>query len=72
MSEQNLEEVWWDPPGEDGLTEWLTKDPFDQKDFSIRIGCAKCGGDEFHVASGEHYTAIRCVKCRWETGIHYG
>ena len=37
-----------------------------------QIGCAKCGSDQFHVAQGSYYTAIRCINCNWELGIHDG
>jgi hypothetical protein len=36
------------------------------------LKCNKCGGNEFHVAQGDYYTAIRCVHCEWECCIHNG
>lgn len=37
-----------------------------------KIICAECGGDQFNVGQGDCFTAIRCVNCEWETGIHEG
>jgi DNA-directed RNA polymerase subunit RPC12/RpoP len=34
--------------------------------------CHRCGGDQFNVASEEHFTAIRCPKCLWEVCVHDG
>lgn len=73
----NIGEVW--PSGEN-QDELLA---FDKEAKPFRVGgicvgvawplkCNKCGGNEFHVAQGFRYTAIRCVKCEWECGIHSG
>jgi len=37
-----------------------------------KITCIQCGGEQFNVGQGDYFTAIRCVKCEWETGIHEG
>jgi len=34
--------------------------------------CYRCGGNQFNVASEEHFTAIRCPKCLWELCVHDG
>ena len=39
---------------------------------SKKIICGICGGDKFNVGQGNCFTAIRCVKCEWESGIHEG
>lgn len=37
------------------------------------IQCKICGGVEFNVADSPFfYTAIRCVKCKWEICFHEG
>jgi hypothetical protein len=36
------------------------------------LECAKCGGREFNVGSGNYFTAIRCIKCEWEICWHDG
>lgn len=36
------------------------------------IQCTACGSTEFNVGKGSFFTAIRCVKCEWETCIHNG
>ena len=36
------------------------------------VECAKCHGRVFNVGMGDYFTAIRCVKCEWETCIHDG
>lgn len=37
-----------------------------------QMQCSHCGGVEFHVGKGNFFTAVRCVKCRWELCIHNG
>lgn len=32
------------------------------------IQCVGCDGKEFNVGEGKYFTAIRCVKCKWEMG----
>ena len=39
---------------------------------AVVIRCRKCRGTDFNVATGSYYTAIRCVKCKWEVCIHNG
>ncbi len=39
---------------------------------SSTIFCKVCGGNVFNVGSGSYFTAIRCVKCEYEIGIHEG
>jgi predicted nucleic-acid-binding Zn-ribbon protein len=34
--------------------------------------CKKCGGKEFNVGTGNHYTAIRCINCEYEVCVHNG
>lgn len=34
--------------------------------------CARCSGTSFEVAFGDYFTAVRCVACRWEHGVHEG
>lgn len=34
--------------------------------------CRKCRGATFNVGQGNHYTAMRCVTCKWEICIHEG
>ncbi len=34
--------------------------------------CKLCGGDKFQVGSDEYFTAIRCIRCKWEVCIHEG
>lgn len=34
--------------------------------------CSKCGGMEFNVWGGVHFTAIACVVCKTHVGVHYG
>jgi len=36
------------------------------------VFCAGCGGNEFYVGRGSHYTAIKCKMCEWELCIHDG
>lgn len=43
-----------------------------EDDAVTTLQCRKCGGKEFHVGQGCFYTAIMCIKCRWETAIHAG
>ena len=60
------------------LREELT---IDEDDGSWHIGyddplktivCKRCGGKEFSVGVGSHFTGIGCVKCLWELCIHEG
>ena len=37
-----------------------------------KLICTLCGGDNFKVGSGSHFTAIKCVKCEWEWCVHEG
>lgn len=39
---------------------------------ATQLKCKICGGLEFHVATGTHYTAMRCPTCLWELCIHDG
>ena len=34
--------------------------------------CTKCGDSKFEVGQDDYFTAIRCVKCKWEACIHDG
>lgn len=34
--------------------------------------CKRCGGTEFNVGKGSYFTAIKCVKCLWESCVHEG
>lgn len=36
------------------------------------LHCAHCGGNQFHVASEFCFTAIKCVNCLYEVGVHFG
>jgi hypothetical protein len=67
------------PPDKDtdNLLTFFDNDPFHigqgyDKKPAQQLQCSECGGREFHVAQGSYYTAIRCVKCRWEYCIHNG
>lgn len=44
---------------------------YDKEPASVQQ-CSICGSTDFNVAIGGYYTAIRCVKCRWEWCIHSG
>lgn len=44
---------------------------YDEKPASV-IVCKKCGSEDFNVGSGSFYTAIRCIRCKWEYPIHSG
>lgn len=46
--------------------------PNDEDEKALPLKCNKCGGKEFNVAQGYYYTAIRCIRCKWECGIHSG
>lgn len=50
--------------------------PFHLENYRSRAAtqkkCKLCGGVEFHVAQREYFTAVRCVKCKWEMRIHEG
>lgn len=39
---------------------------------ATQLRCRDCGGVNFHVATGSHYTALRCPVCLWELCIHDG
>ena len=43
-----------------------------EKQVATSIQCEWCAGIEFHVAIGSYYTAVRCIKCKWEAPIHTG
>lgn len=43
-----------------------------EEDPASTVYCKKCGGNEFYVGTANHYTAIKCKKCRWEHCIHQG
>ena len=68
------------PSGEEqkGLLKYAGKEkPFHlgqewEDEKAKQVACSKCGGDQFHVGQGNFYTAIRCVTCKWEMGIHSG
>lgn len=72
------------PPPDDGtadppVTPWeeADGDPFtaiktNMDEVPQRMACSRCGGGEFHVAEGEYWTGIRCVKCRWESCVRSG
>lgn len=34
--------------------------------------CKHCGGNQFNVGSGNHFTAIKCITCQYEICIHDG
>jgi len=34
--------------------------------------CKHCGSDQFKVAQGSHFTAVKCIKCEYEVCIHDG
>lgn len=34
--------------------------------------CKHCKGVEFNVGRSGYYTAIKCVKCKWENCVHEG
>lgn len=34
--------------------------------------CKECGSDHFIVGTDDHYTAIKCSKCKYEIAIHQG
>lgn len=36
------------------------------------IVCRLCGDDQFIVGQKEYYTALKCVRCNYELGIHEG
>jgi hypothetical protein len=36
------------------------------------LQCRFCGSKVFNVGQGCHFTAIRCVNCKWELCIHDG
>lgn len=36
------------------------------------LECSQCGGRDFNVGKGSYFTAIRCVKCKWEVCVHDG
>ena len=44
------------------------------KDFeeAQTLICRQCGSDQFIVAHWNYFTAIKCVKCKWERCIHDG
>ena len=34
--------------------------------------CKHCGSEQFKVAQGSYFTAVKCVKCEYEICIHDG
>jgi len=36
------------------------------------VECKLCGSRSFNVGEGNYFTAIKCVKCKWELMIHEG
>ena len=44
----------------------------DEEDPAKSIACAECGSDQFSVAVGSYFTAIKCPNCGWELCIHQG
>lgn len=44
--------------------------PYEKK--TARPLRCKCGSAEFHLAQGDYYTAVRCIKCRMEVCVHEG
>ncbi len=34
--------------------------------------CEKCGGGEFYVGIGSHFTVAKCIKCLHEECVHDG
>jgi len=34
--------------------------------------CKHCGNDQFKIAQGSYFTAVKCVKCEYEVCIHDG
>lgn len=34
--------------------------------------CTQCGSKEFNVGQSNYFTAIRCIKCGWESCVHQG
>jgi hypothetical protein len=72
---------WWPPDSGETLYDFYVQVPSDDtfhigqsysKKAAPTIACKHCGGLEFNVGSGEYYTAIRCVKCKWEALLHNG
>lgn len=43
-----------------------------ENEVAETLFCKNCGGNQFNVGQGGYYTAIRCVKCKWEKCIHQG
>lgn len=62
-AEDPLEEV---PDSLFHLERWKDEGPL--KTFQ----CRKCQGREFFVGTGIYFTAVKCVKCLYEVGVHDG
>lgn len=45
---------------------------YESRKNTSELKCKLCGGSEFNVGVGSYYTAIRCVKCKYEKCIHQG
>lgn len=54
----------------DGLFHNLVSD--NEVDKLDTIYCRICGGKEFYVGSGSYFTALKCIKCKWEACVHDG
>jgi len=45
---------------------------YEKRSNTQTIKCTKCGSSYFNVGSGDYFTAIKCVNCKWEICIHQG
>ena len=57
-------------PRRDGLFHNINGD--DELDKLDTIYCRICGGKNFYVGSGSYFTALKCIKCKWEVCVHDG
>jgi hypothetical protein len=61
---------------EDGLLEFTDKHfhigQSYEKEKARQIRCKQCGGEDFNIAMGNWYIAIKCTRCQWELGVHDG
>ena len=40
--------------------------------FAKTVICPICKGDQFIVGRDDHFTAIKCPKCKYQLAIHQG
>ena len=39
---------------------------------TVQLVCRLCGADRLMVGQGPYFTAVKCINCGYEVGVHEG